>query len=97
MLQTKFCIGLDLQDLQESINKALSDIDSDDTKILYHLEKNLAIIEYQLKEKRRLVCVDCCHYDAAGDPCRKAFGLCQFHGKRVRFSEEVCRDFLDIR
>lgn len=97
MLQTKFCIGLDMQDLQKSINDALSDINSDDVTIHYHLDKLMAIIEYQYQKKRDAICVDCCHYDPTGDPCRKAFGLCQFHGDRVRFSQEVCRDFLDVR
>lgn len=96
MLQTKFCNGTNLQELENSINQALSEIKANDPKIIYHLEHLLAIIEYE-KSSRKCMCVDCQHYDPSGDQYRKAYGLCQFHGERVRFSHETCRDFLDLR
>ena len=96
-MKVKFCIGLDYLDLQRAINEALSEINSEKTNLIYFLDKNLAIIEYEPKEQRKCMCVDCAHYDPSGDPYRKAYGLCQFHGERKRFNETACRSYLDVR
>lgn len=97
MLQTKFCEGVDLKDLQRVVNEALSNLDSDNVvDIIDHSDQMYMIIKY-VEKVRKLMCVDCQFYDSSGDPTRKAFGLCQFHGDRVRFSKEACSGFIDLR
>ena len=98
MLQVKFCIGLDVQDLQNQINECLKEITDDSPTIIYErpiTERLTAIIQYQAKDKK-LMCCDCQFYDSTKD-IRNAFGLCQFGSGRVRFSNEACADFKDLR
>jgi len=84
-----------MQDLEKCLNEALSQIGHDDVKVMYHLDKFTAIVEYNVKEKK-LMCCDCQFYDSTKDT-RNAYGLCQFGCGRVRFSNEVCANFHDLR
>ena len=96
MLQTKICEGVDLKDLERRINDFLSESKCDDAKIIYYLTQFCAVIEYN-KHNPKLMCVDCRFYDPNGDQHRKAYGVCHWCGERVRFSNETCEHFRDMR
>lgn len=96
MLQTKFVLGSDLIDLNETLNEALSNIKSENINIKYELDKILAIIEYEIEEayKGRLCC-DCAYWDDIGNSSLANF--CTITGKKMRFNCHACPKFKDLR
>ena len=97
MLQTKFVYGTDLVDLNQSLNKALSEINSEKVNVQYFLDKYIAIIEYGIEEEyKNEICCDCAHWDGSHNT-NNLYGLCQLCGKRKRFSDKACPSYLDKR
>ena len=95
MKQIKIVTKETCPNLEQGVNKALESIEDDAPNIIYMLEQETIIIEFNAKQTR-LMCVDCQFYDHT-QGVAKAFGMCQCNGKRVRFSEHACDDFKDIR
>ena len=95
MKQIKIIKSTSPAELEKGVNEALKSIDQNETEIKYMLENDTIIIEYVVKITE-LMCVDCQYYDHTVGVAR-AFGLCQCHGQRVRFTEKVCDDFKDLR
>lgn len=97
MLQTKFVYGTDLVDLNQSLNKALSEINSEKVNVQYFLDKYIAIIEYGIEEEyKKEICCDCAYWDDSHNT-NNLIGLCQLCGKRKRFSDKACPSYLDKR
>lgn len=97
MLQTKFVQGINLTDLNERLNQALSEITSKEPSIKYFLEDNLAIIEYQTNEAyKNSLCSECALWDDQGKTT-SLVGFCTITGKRTRYNCRACRKFHDER
>ena len=97
MLQTKFVLGSDLIDLNETLNEALSNIKSENINIKYELDKILAIIEYEIEEAYKgRICCDCAFWDDHGNN-ESLNGFCTMTGKRMRFNCHACPKFKDLR
>lgn len=96
MLQVKICTGLDYQDLQASVNDALSKIDYNEPKIIWDKEKFVAIIEYIVNESyKRSLCCECQYWQENGHA--SMMGMCQNFGKRKRFDCKACASWKDVR
>lgn len=98
MLQVKFIYGTDLPDLNEALNKALSDIDSESKpNIKYELNNLMALIEYELHEEyKERLCCECALWDDQGKN-DSLNGFCTLTGKRVRFNCRACKRYQDVR
>ena len=83
------------QSLETKANEILASIPEDSVEIRYMLDTNKIVIEY-VEHVIELKCMDCQFYDKTGDH-RGAFGCCQRKGVRVRFSEDACDRFEDLR
>lgn len=95
MKQIRIIEGATADVLEAKANEVLSSIQTDEAEIRYMLDMNKIVIEY-LSHAKSLKCMDCQFYDVNGD-MRGAFGCCQRKGIRVRFSENACDRFEDIR
>lgn len=97
MLQVKFVYGKDMPDLNENLNKTLSEITSEKTDIKYELNQLMAIIEYEVYEayKDRLCC-ECAFWDDDGKSSTLAC-FCTMTGKRMRYNCHACAQYRDIR
>ena len=92
-MRIKIVKGVDYADLERQTNQFLDTLKGE-TTIEPHPELLLTIIFYDAEETKRM-CVDCQFYDPSED-IRGAWGLCQRHGERVKFTKQ-CNEFLDIR
>lgn len=92
-MRIKIVKGVDYADLEEQTNHFLDTLNGDVT-VDPRPELLLTIIHYE-SEEAKTMCVDCQFYDPSRD-IRGAWGLCQRHGERVKFTNK-CREFLDIR
>lgn len=81
--------------LEAKANLVLQEIKTDDVDIKYMLPENMIVIEY-CEHERSIKCMDCQYYDKDGD-IRGAWALCQKKGVRVRFSQNRCECFEDVR
>lgn len=96
MLQTRICEGLDFKDLQRSVNEALSEINSDDPKIIWETSNLLAIIEYVVNESyKKSLCCECQYWKE--NETSSLMGICQLAGKRKRYDCKPCASYKDIR
>lgn len=95
MKQIRIVEGATADVLEAKANEVLSLIQTDEAEIRYMLDMNKIVIEY-FSHAKNLKCMDCQFYDVNGD-LRGAFGCCQRKGIRVRFSENACDRFEDIR
>lgn len=95
MKQIRIVEGATADVLEAKANEVLSSIQTDEAEIRYMLDMNKIVIEY-FSHAKSLKCMDCQFYDVNGD-MRGAFGCCQRKGIRVRFSENACDRFEDIR
>ena len=87
--------GFSAEALERKTNEALESINAESVELKYMLHENKIVIEYE-KVCRKNKCMDCQFYDATGD-LRGAFGSCQRKGVRVRFTEDACERFEDLR
>lgn len=95
MLQTKFIYGVDLPDLQQNLNKVLSETHSDSINVQYFLEQKVAVVEYEIDEDyKNEICCDCAYWNASTN---NLMGICQYCGQRKRFSDKACTGFVDVR
>ena len=96
MLQTKFVQGINLTDLNERLNQALSEITSKEPSIKYFLDDNLAIIEYRTNEAyQNRLCSECAHWEDTGNGTLVNF--CTQDGKRKRYNCKACPMYKDLR
>jgi len=97
MLQTKFVKGTDITDLNEKLNRALSETTSEKTEVKYFLDDFLAIIEYELHEVYKdRYCSECAYWDGESDRSSLAC-FCTMTGKRMRYNCHACVQYKDIR
>lgn len=97
MLQTKFVLGVDVPDLEQSLNAALTKIASENIKVNYFLDNLTAIVEYEVLEayKQRLCC-ECSFWDDGGATSSLS-GFCTMTGKRLRYNCKACSHYTDVR
>lgn len=97
MLQVKFVYGDNMPDLNEKLNKALSEIKSEKPEVKYEFDQLLAIIEYELYEvyKDRLCC-ECAYWDDDGKSSTLVC-FCTMNGKRMRYNCHACSQYKDRR
>lgn len=96
MKQTIFVTGLDLDDLNRRLNKALSEIEGE-SSISYHFDNMLAVIEYDTSAAYASnICCECQYWDSSNSESDVS-GICQLKGKRCRFNCKACKDYKDIR
>lgn len=92
MLQTKFVMGTDLPDLNQSLNMALSQIKSDNVKINYFLDNLTAVVEYNTSEDyANRLCCECSEWEEIKTGGMS--GICHACGKKKRFSCRACESF----
>ena len=93
MFQVKHVYGTDCPDLERAINKALAEIAN--PKDVKYLDIATAAIIYEPECVKRLCCE--CQYWQPNEGGTGAYGICHAHGKRTRFSDKSCLQFVDIR
>lgn len=97
MIQVKFILGVDLPDLNETLNSFLQTVNSDDVNINYdHIDDLLIIVEYEKDEPyKRSICSECQNWQENSPS--SLVGLCQAKGHRKRFDCKACSAYVDIR
>lgn len=96
MFRTKLVMGVDPPDLNEGLNKALSEITSESIDIKF-ADSKTAFIIYEIEELyKKEICCDCAYWDDSHNT-NNMVGLCQHCGQRKRFSDKACPNYLDIR
>ena len=100
MLQVKILQEVEVTSLNESVNKFLAEIKSEEVKdIQFDLNDipAIAIIQYEVTEAWvNEKCYDCKYWDDGGDSSAVS-GLCHECGGRRRFNCNACSHFKDIR
>ena len=94
MKKIRLVEGDSIADLESKTNKVLEEIETD-VEVRYMLPELIIALEYEVK-KVKLMCADCQSYDNT-QSVHKAWGVCQVCGKRIRFNEEPCDRFVDLR
>lgn len=94
MKKIRLVEGDSIADLESKTNAALEDIESE-VDIRYMLPELIIALEYEVK-KVKLMCADCQFYDNT-QTVHKAWGVCQKCGQRIRFNNEPCDRFEDLR
>lgn len=98
MYQVKYVFGIDMPDLIDRLNRALSDIKATEKpNIIYDRERVEAIIEYETEEEyKKRLCCECQHWDDSNGTSDVS-GFCQLTGHRKRFNCNACESYKDIR
>ena len=94
-MRVKFIEGLNIENLENEINRFLAEIPDDPISLKYDFENLRAIVEYN-SVNRNAICCECKFWDDGGKH-DALIGLCQRCGGRKRFSDKVCGKYEDIR
>ena len=94
MFQVKLVCGTDPQNLNDSLNRELSTIQSENVKVKFADAKTAFIVYETVSSKE--ICCDCQFWDDTQSNT-SLMGFCQMCGKRKRFNDKACEQFKDIR
>lgn len=96
MLQVKTIYGTDPPNLNDSLNKELSQFTSKIVDIKFPNDSTAVIIYELTEEFENEICCDCQYWDDTSCSTN-LIGFCMLCGKRKRFNEKACRQFKDVR